>query len=127
MKFASHQYSLASWFRIHPNSTVFQGDTTYNEDYKDLAGFDKGTIKGHLEKRDSASWKMKSWVVGIKTGSLEKVYDWNDLLKEYFIQDTIGQYPVIVLLEKDTSSFHAFSRLVRGNTLFSSRIMVCNS
>jgi hypothetical protein len=115
---ASHQYSLASWLRMHPNSTVFQGDTTYKKDYEDLAGFDKGTIQGHLEKRDSASWKMKSWVVGIKTGGLEKAYDWNDLLKEYFIQDTIGKYPVMLLLENDTSSFHAYSRSVRGHTLF---------
>ncbi len=114
----SHQYSLASWFRMHPDATVFQGDSTYKEDYTDLADFDKGTIKGHLEKRDSASWKMKSWIVGVKSGSLEKAYDWNELLKNNFIQDTMGRFPIMILLEKDTSSYHAFSRSLRGQSLF---------
>jgi Protein of unknown function (DUF3179) len=114
----SHQASLASWMRLHPNSTILQPDSNYKEDYHDLADFDKGTIKGHLEKRDSASWKMKSWVVGIKTNGFEKVYDWNDLLKDDMIEDTIGRQPILLVLEKDTSSFHAFSRVLQGQTLF---------
>jgi hypothetical protein len=113
----SHQASLASWMRLHPNSTILQPDSNYKEDYLDLANFDKGTIRGHLEKRDSASWKMKSWVVGIKTNKFEKVYDWNDLLKDDIIQDTIGRQPILLVLEKDTSSFHAFSRILQGQTL----------
>jgi hypothetical protein len=114
----SHQASLASWLRLHPNSTILQPDSNYKEDYADLVNFDKGTVKGHLEKRDSASWKMKSWVVGIKTNGFEKAYDWNDLLKDYLIQDTIGRQPVLLVLEKDTSSFHAYSRVLQGQTLF---------
>jgi hypothetical protein len=113
----SHQSSLASWMRLHPTSTILQPDSNFKEDYHDLANFDKGTIKGHLEKRDSASWKMKSWVVGIKTNGFEKVYDWNDLLKDDMIEDTVGRQPVLLVLEKDTSSFHAFSRVLQGQTL----------
>jgi hypothetical protein len=113
----SHQATLASWMRLHPNSTILQPDSNYKEDYHDLADFDKGTIKGHLEKRDSASWKKKSWVVGVKTNGYEKVYDWNDLLKNDFIEDTIGRQPVLLVLENDTSSFHAYSRLLQGQTL----------
>jgi hypothetical protein len=114
----SHQASLSSWLRSHPNSTILQPDSNFKEDYNDLADFDKGTIKGHLEKRDSASWKMKSWVVGIKTNGFEKAYDWNDLLKNYFIQDTIGNIPVLLTLENDTSSFHALNRNIQGRILF---------
>jgi hypothetical protein len=117
----SRQSTLASWFRTHPNSTVLQPDTSFNEDYDDLKNYDKGTVKGHLEKRDSASWKMKSWVVGIKTNGLEKAYDWNDLLKNYFIQDTIGAQPVLLILENDTSSFHAYSREIHEQTLHFSK------
>jgi Protein of unknown function (DUF3179) len=113
----SHQASLASWLRLHPNSTILQPDSNYKKDYDDLANFDKGTIKGHLEKRDSASWKMKSWVVGVKTNGFEKAYDWNDLLKDDIIQDTIGRQPVLLVLEKDTSSFHVYSRVLQGQTL----------
>ena len=41
----SHQASLASWMRLHPNSTILQPDSNYKEDYHDLANFDNGTIK----------------------------------------------------------------------------------
>jgi hypothetical protein len=61
---------------------------------------------------------MKSWVVGIKTNGFEKAYDWNDLLKNYFIQDTIGNIPVLLTLENDTSSFHALNRNIQGRMLF---------
>ena len=113
----SHQASLASWIRLHPNSTILQPDSNYKDDYNDLANFDKGTIKGHLEKRDSASWKKKSWVIGIKSNGFEKVYDWNDLLKNNLIEDTVGSQPVLLVLENDTSSFHAFNRVLQGQTL----------
>ena len=115
---SSHQSSLASWLRLHPNSTILQPDSNFKDEYDDLADFDKGTIKGNLEKRDSASWKKKSWVVGVKTGGLEKAYDWNDLLKSNFIQDTIGNKTVLLVLEKDTSSFHVFNRVLNGQILF---------
>jgi hypothetical protein len=114
----SRQASLSVWLRDHPNSTIMQPDTNFTRDYDDLAGFDKGTVKSHLEKRDSASWKMKSWVVGVRVNGLEKAYDWNDLLKDNFIQDTIGRHPVVLLLEKDTASFHVFNRSLQGLTLF---------
>jgi hypothetical protein len=117
-EFPSRQSSLSSWFMLHPNSTVFQGDTNYKEDYEDLSKFDKGNGTGHLTKRDSASWKMKSWVIGIKSDGLTKAYDWNDLLKKNFIQDTIGNQSVLLVLEKDTSSFHAYNSIHQGRALF---------
>ena len=33
------------------------------------------------------------------------------------IEDTIGSQAVLLVLEKDTSSFHAFSRVLQGQTL----------
>jgi Protein of unknown function (DUF3179) len=114
----SRQASLASWIRLHPNTTIFQPDTIFKKDYDDLSKFDKGDVKSHLEKRDSASWKMKSWVIGVKLKGFEKAYDWNDLLKNYFIQDSLGNQPVILVLENDTSSFHVFNRELRGQQLY---------
>jgi Protein of unknown function (DUF3179) len=114
----SQQSTLASWFRLHPNSTVLQADTTFKDDYDDLQDYDKGTVKSHLEKRDSLSWKMKSWVIGVKANGLEKAYDWNELLKKYMIQDTIGVEPVLLVLESDTGTFHAFSRNMQAQTLY---------
>ncbi|MBE7171029.1 MAG: DUF3179 domain-containing protein [Williamsia sp.] len=113
----SQQMSLAAWLRLHPTSTVLQPDTAFNKSYKDLADFDRGTIKSSLEKRDSLSWKPKSWVIGIAHGDAAKAYDWNELVKEQIIQDSLPGLPLLVVLESDTASFHAWSRLVNGSVL----------
>lgn len=117
----SHQLSLAVWLREYPDSKILQPDTIYKKDYEDLADYDKGTIKGSLEKHDSASWKNKSWVVGIRTADYEKAYDWNELVSHSIIQDSIPHNPIVLLLEKDTVSFHVFSRMVNGQTLWFSK------
>src|SRR5262249_41068559 len=61
----SEQMRLSAWLRMHPTTLIMQPDTLFKQDYEDLTGFDNGTIKSGLEKRDSASWKRKSWVIGI--------------------------------------------------------------
>ncbi len=113
----SRQLALAAWLREYPDTYVLQPDTIFNKDYKDLAGYDKGTLKSGLEKRDSASWKKKSWVIGIKNNDVSKAYDWNELVKEKVINDSIKGLPVVIALEKDTASFHVFDRHVKGITL----------
>lgn len=114
----SRQLTLAAWLREYPDTKILQPDSLYKKQYKDLADFDRGTIKGSLEKRDTASWKMKSWVVGVKSGGHEKAYDWNDLVLRAIIQDSIADDPILILLEKDTASFHVFNRNVDGRNLW---------
>jgi hypothetical protein len=113
----SSQSSLGEWIALHPNTKILQPDTMYNKQYEDLADYDKGTIKGSLEKRDSASWKMKSWVVGVRAGNSAKAYDWNELISHPLIQDTVGETPVMLLLGMDTTTFHVWSRAVQGQVL----------
>jgi hypothetical protein len=110
----SRQLTLAAWLREYPYSQVMQPDPSFNEDYNDLAGYDRGTIKGGFEKRDSASWKRKSWVVGVTLNNTSKAYDWNELVKTKVINDLIEGLPVVLALEKDTASFHVYDRLVNG-------------
>ncbi|HZK63393.1 MAG TPA: DUF3179 domain-containing (seleno)protein [Puia sp.] len=117
----SRQLTLAAWLREYPDTKILQPDSLYKRQYKDLADFDRGTIKGSLEKRDTASWKMKSWVVGVKSGGQEKAYDWNDLVSQAIIQDSIAHDPIVILLEKDTASFHVFNRNVDGRNLWFTR------
>jgi hypothetical protein len=113
----SSQSTLASWMRQHPNSTILQPDTLFTKDYNDLTDYDKGTLKSGLERRDSASWKRKSWVVGIVVGGYAKAYDWNELIQNKIIQDSLPGLPLIIVLEKDTATFHAWNREVGGNEL----------
>ena len=113
----SQQLTLAAWMRLHPNSTVLEPDTLYNKKYKGLAGYNKGTIKGSLEKRDSASWQGKSWVVGVVHDGATKAYDWNELVKKELITDSLPGLPILIVLENDTASFHVWNRHVNGQSL----------
>jgi Protein of unknown function (DUF3179) len=113
----SRQLTLAAWLREYPDSYIMQPDTSFKKDYKDLKDYDKGTIKSGLEKRDSLSWKPKSWVVGIKNNYLARAYDWNELVEKKIIQDSIGDLPILMAIEIDTTSFHVYDRRVNGAVL----------
>lgn len=113
----SQQMTLGEWVREHPLATVLQPDSSFAKRYKDLAGYNRGTIEGSLERRDSASWKPKSWVVGVVYQSAAKAYDWNDLVRLRLINDSIAGLPLLVRLDADTASFHVFDRRVEGATL----------
>jgi hypothetical protein len=118
----SYQSSLGQWISEHPDTKVLQPDTVYKKQYEDLADYDKGTIKGSLEKRDSASWEAKSWVIGLKSESAVKAYDWNDLVKQGLIQDTVGNTPVLLMLGADSTTFHAWNRNLGARILQFSRV-----
>ncbi|MET0637425.1 MAG: DUF3179 domain-containing (seleno)protein [Chitinophagaceae bacterium] len=107
----SQQMTLASWFRLHPNSTVLQPDGGFKKRYDDLEGYDEGTIAGGLEHRDSTSWSDKSWVIGVNYAPGKyKAYDWNELVKKQVIQDSAGNIPLLLTLDDDGKSFHTFNR-----------------
>jgi hypothetical protein len=106
----SEQMSLAAWIASHPGTKILQPDSNYQERYDSLALYDEGEIKGNLERTDSVSWKDKSWVIGIQTSDQAKAYDWIETLKTHVVNDKVGDTPVVVAIEKDNASFHAWKR-----------------
>lgn len=113
----SQQMTLAAWLSRYPQTLVMQPDTMFKDQYEGLANFDKGTGSSHLTKRDSASWQFKSWVVGIDNGRQAKAYDWNELVQKKMIQDSLPDLPLVIVLEPDNASFHAYNRSVNNTTL----------
>jgi len=113
----SRQMRLGDWLELYPNSAVLQPDSTYKKDYADLAGYDDGVVKSKLEKRDSASWQFKSWVVGLSVYGQSKAYDWNGLLAAKLIQDTLGNLPIALVLAHNGKTFYALNRNLNGETL----------
>ena len=113
----SAQMSLGAWMRKHPNTMILQPDPVFAKQYKGLEGFDEGTIKSDLEKRDSASWQFKSWVIGIEKNGHTKAYDWNDLVKQRVINDTFQNTALVLVLENDNRSFHVWNRQVKDKLL----------
>ncbi|MBK7554517.1 MAG: DUF3179 domain-containing protein [Flavobacteriales bacterium] len=92
----SEQLTLGEFMEHYPNGLVMQADTNFTEEYEGLAGFDEGTINSGLERRDTASWQMKSWVVGVVHKGQARAYDWNELLARWEIEDTLGGDTVVI-------------------------------
>jgi Protein of unknown function (DUF3179) len=113
----SQQMSLKAWLERYPNSLVMQPDPEFKNQYEGLAKYDEGSMEGKLEGRDSLSWKDKSWVVGVPIGLFAKAYDWNELVKLRTINDRIKGIPVLVAIENDSVSFHAWKSIVANDTL----------
>ena len=113
----SEQLVLSAWARIHPNTQVLQPDSQFKEKFEKMDTYDKGKSKGDLTKRDTSSWKSKSWVIGIQDGSFARTYDWNQLAKQRIIQDSLPNTPIVIFLENDTASFHSYNRRINDLTL----------
>ncbi len=105
------QTSLHEWLDLYPNSLVMQRDPSFQEEYDSMDTYDLGIGRGKLTRSDTASWKEKSWVVGIATDKQHaKAFDWNRLKTERIIQDQVGNQPIVVALAKDNVSFVAYKR-----------------
>jgi hypothetical protein len=105
----SVQMSLRAWLEQHPASLIMQPDTLFTQGYDDLKLYDEGTIESSLEKRDSLSWKNKSWIVGVQSDEHVRAYDWNDLVERRVLNDTLAGTALIVTLENDSTSFHVYA------------------
>ncbi len=106
---ASEQMSLESWISLYPSTTIMQGDTTFNDIYDQMKGYEKGK-GGSLTGRDSLSWQNKSWVIGVVIGQQARAYDWNELLERHLINDTLQKTPIAVFVGEDSATFRVFRR-----------------
>lgn len=110
----SRQMTLDAWLNLHPQSGILQPDKNFQDQYDHLSNYDKGTINSQLEKRDSVSWRSKSWVVGISGRGYSKAYDWNKLLQHRIIEDSLPGLSLVLLIGHDNESFHVFNSSIGG-------------
>ncbi len=123
----SSQTTLRTWIALHPNTRVMQADSIFAKEYADMDSYDVGLGRGPLTGTDTLSWQDKSWVVGLRLDAhTAKAYDWNRLKRERVINDTMGDVPVVVILDADNQGFFAFRRpeattvfTLQHDTLFS--------
>ncbi len=106
----SRQVTLRQWLALYPASRVMQGDPAFAEEYAQDYAFERGTSRGRLTGTDPRSWEEKSWVVGLLVGDAARAYDWNQLLRDGAINDTLGGRPVVLAVAGDSASFYAFVR-----------------
>ncbi|MDP4147893.1 MAG: DUF3179 domain-containing (seleno)protein [Bacteroidota bacterium] len=105
----SAQMRLGDWLALHPDNLTLQPDPNYRARYDSLRGYDEGNIDGSLERKDSGSWKFKSWVIGVSLHGRSKAYDWNQLVRERAILDTLGRDRLLLTIGPDDRSFYVFS------------------
>ena len=106
----SNQMSLQKWLALNPKSLIMQVDKNFKTEYDSLSNYESGKRKGNLTRRDTLSWKDKSWVVGITVDNQSKAYDWNDLVKKRIIYDVINNKPIVLVLANDKKSFIVLER-----------------
>lgn len=106
----SVQLSIAQIFELHPDAVVMQPDDLFMPRYDSLFRFEQGLKQSKLTGTDTASWKDKSWVVGIQIKNTSKAYDWNRLKAERIIHDEVNGTPIVLILANDNKSFIAFER-----------------
>lgn len=106
----SEQMRLDAWISLYPNTVIMQPDSLFLEEYASLINFDEGKTKEGLPRADSLSWKDKSWVIGVSMGLHASAYDWHDLKQKRVVNDVLADIPLVVVLESDHATFHAFSR-----------------
>ena len=106
----SRQVTLGQWLDLYPESLVMQADPAFLDQYARDYAFERGTSRSRLTGTDTASWREKSWVVGLTLGGESRAYDWNGLRRERLIHDVLGGTPVLLVLGPDEASFFAFER-----------------
>lgn len=111
------QMTLGEWAAEHPNTRVLQADPAFAEEFAGMKNYDRGLSKGKLTRRDSASWKPKSWVIGVEKAGFSKAYDWNKLETKRILNDVVGGEPLLLTMAPDSVSFGAWSRRVGVQTL----------
>ena len=108
----SEQLSIAEFASRHPKGLVFQPDPSYTEQYAELEGYDDGTIESGLEYRDTASWQMKSWVVGVVHNGHVRAYDWNALKQLGGITDTLGGTSIYLIAPPHSNDLLVWGKLL---------------
>lgn len=106
----SRQVTLRQWLALYPASRIMQADPKFTEQYAEDYAYERGTSRSRLTGTDPRSWEEKSWVVGLRVGTAARAYDWNRLLREGAINDTLGDRPIVLAVASDSASFYAFVR-----------------
>jgi len=112
------QSTLKAWLQKYPNSLILQSDAVFLSDYNDLKNYDR--IQ-YVDKDSTIKNKdtliRKSWVLSVIVNGQAKAYDWRHLFKKRVLNDKITVTPILLTIEPDSLTHHAFNSYVNGKTL----------
>ena len=112
------QSTLGAWLNKHPGSLILQPDEHYLSDYSDLKNYDRiQAIDKDSTLKNKDSLLRKSWMVGVIVNGQAKAYDWRHLFKKHLLNDEVNKTPLLITIEKDSLTYHAFNSTVNGKEL----------
>ncbi len=111
------QGTLRAWLARYPGSLILQPDAPYQDGYDVLKRYDRQQPVDKDSTLRPDTLVRKSWVVGITVGKAAKAYDWRKLVAARVVHDGLGGLPLVLAVEPDRLSYHAFGRQVDGKAL----------
>jgi hypothetical protein len=112
------QSTLAAWLNKHPSSLILQPDNNFKTDYTDLKNYDRiQAVDRDSTLKNKDSLVRKSWLVGVIVNKQPKGYNWRKLEKSRVVNDQLGTTPLLIALENDSLTYHAWNRQVDGKNL----------
>jgi hypothetical protein len=112
------QSTLAAWLTKHPGSLILQPDQHYQSDYNDLKNYDRlQAVDKDSTIKNKDTLIRKSWVLGVIINGQPKAYDWRKLFKKRLVNDNVNQKPLLVAIESDSLTYHAFNSTINGKVL----------
>lgn len=103
----SEQMTLKEWMKKYPETLILQEDPAFAATYRNYYAY----YKEKNSRKKEGNW---SWVLGVEIGNSSKAYSWSLLQEEKIINDRIGETSVLLVLEKDSLSFHVLERELGG-------------
>ncbi len=115
---AYEQSTLRAWLDKHPGSLVLQPDNYFSKDYADLKNYDRlQAVDRDSTLKNKDSLVRKSWLVGVIVAKQPKGYNWRQLEKSRLLNDQLAGVPLLIALENDSLTYHAWQRRIDGREL----------
>jgi Protein of unknown function (DUF3179) len=112
------QSTLGAWLNKYPGSLILQPDQNFTSDYADLKNYDRRqAVDKDSTLKNKDSLVRKSWMLGVIVNGEAKAYDWRQLFRKQLLNDQVNSKPLLLGIEDDSLTYHAFSRLVNGKEL----------
>lgn len=102
------QMTFAEFRKRHPDGLVMDPVAADISLYDIDGSFEKGKDTDPLTATDTASWKDKSWVIGVSYKSCVRAYDWNELKKMRVIHDTLCGTEIVVGIDSNNVDYFAY-------------------
>jgi uncharacterized protein DUF3179 len=112
------QSTLSAWLSKHPGSLILQPDQNYVSDYNDLKNYDRiQAVDKDSTLKNKDTLMRKSWMLAVIVNGQAKAYDWRHLFSKRIFNDQVNKTSLLVAIEKDSLTYHAFNSTVNGKAL----------